>query len=632
MKTKLILLLVLLVQLFCVNPAQAWSEDWDWGSSGGGSGQMIIPLQGDWVLTSPQGWRIHPIYGDRRYHSGADLGGDYGWNVVAAMAGTVSYAGWISGYGNTVIIDHGGGLTSLYGHNQDIVVSTGQVVSQGQLIAHCGSTGNSTGPHCHFEVRVNDKAVDPGLYCPELMTAEMAYDPNHVPETAEGMDDIGGHINFDVNVDFAKPVRELVEAFVDAITAAMGLVKNEIYKLFMVLITADVVLGLAMRSMGADNNDLSQWIFMRLVMYGLFMFLLSNWGDIVGALAMYGFPSLGSMAAGATPEETAKILSDPSMIIQRGVQIIAPIINEALKIKGVTDILFHGLVSVMCLFFGLIFLLCFFIIGIQVIRAYLEFYFVLLFSFTGFMLSGLHQTRKYAANSLNGVFAVSINIMFFCLFSYLLSYSMEHIAVGNFTETRRVEATSGAITSVEDCMARIRVVESYYGNYHCDNHQGYYGAYQCNKNYWDSWCDDYMANRAGGTPLDTDANYKRYDGGPGPYDTENEPTWTTWPWSPANQDTIARYRLEGFFYRYGSWEAACRAWNQGEGGMNNAEAYKYQEMCLNAQGVSSTQTFLNIALLFKLLLLVLLFIFFADRVSKRLMKQFGSPGFRLTNE
>lgn len=631
-------MLMLLVQFFCINTAWAMSGDsWDEiarGMVGGSSGQMVIPLQGDWVLTSPQGWRIHPIYGDRRYHAGADLGGDFGWNVVACQGGTVTYAGWISGYGNTVIIDHGGGLTSLYGHNQDVVVSVGQVVSQEQLIAHCGSTGNSTGPHCHWEVRVNDKPVDPGLFCPELMNAEMAYDPNHVPETAAGVDDIGGTINFEVNTDFAKPIREITEAFVDTITAAMGLVKNYVYQIFMALLTMDIVLGLAWRSFGPEHNeDFINWVLYRLVMYGLMMFLLANWGDIVGNLAMHGLPALGSMAVGATPDETAKILSDPSMIVQRGVQIIAPIINEALKIKGLMDLAKNLFVSVVCLIFGLGFLVCFFIIGIQVIKAYLEFYFVVLFSFTGFMLSGLKHTRKYASNSLNGVFAVSINIMFFCMFSYLLSYTMENIAVGQFIETRRIEAAAGGpITSVEDCMSRIRVVESYYGNYHCDNHQGYYGAYQCNKNYWDSWCDDYMANRGGGASLDTDANYKRYDGGPGPYNTENEPTWTKWPWSPANQDAVARYRLEGFFNKYHSWEAACRAWNQGEGGMNNAEAYKYQQMCLNAKGASSSETFVNIRLLMKLMLVLLLFMFFADRISKRIMKQFGSPGFRLTNE
>ena len=128
----------------------------------GGSGGMIWPISGP--VTSEFGWRVHPITGDSRFHSGLDIGGDYGMAIHAAAAGTVIYAGWISGYGNAVIIDHGGGITTLYGHNQSLNVSEGQSVAQGQVIAACGSTGNSTGPHCHFEVRQNGEPVSPYGY------------------------------------------------------------------------------------------------------------------------------------------------------------------------------------------------------------------------------------------------------------------------------------------------------------------------------------------------------------------------------------------------------------------------------------------------------------------------------------
>ena len=127
-----------------------------------GSGAMIWPLTGP--ITSPFGWRTHPITGAQRFHSGIDIGGDYGDPIYAAQAGTVEYAGWISGYGNAVIINHGGGISTLYGHCQSLDVSTGQSVAQGELIAECGSTGNSTGPHCHFEVRVSGEPVNPLEY------------------------------------------------------------------------------------------------------------------------------------------------------------------------------------------------------------------------------------------------------------------------------------------------------------------------------------------------------------------------------------------------------------------------------------------------------------------------------------
>lgn len=127
-----------------------------------GNGSMIWPVGG--TITSEYGWRTHPITGTQKYHSGIDIGADYGDAICAAQSGTVEYAGWVSGYGNTVIINHGGGITTLYGHNQSLAVSAGQSVSQGQTIAYCGSTGNSTGPHCHFEVREGGEPVSPYGY------------------------------------------------------------------------------------------------------------------------------------------------------------------------------------------------------------------------------------------------------------------------------------------------------------------------------------------------------------------------------------------------------------------------------------------------------------------------------------
>ncbi len=106
-------------------------------------------------VTSPFGWR----WG--RLHEGIDIAVPSGTPVQASAAGTVIYAGWMEGYGNLVIVDHGGGISTAYAHNTSVAVATGQSVAQGQVIAYSGSTGHSTGPHVHFEVRVNGAAVDP---------------------------------------------------------------------------------------------------------------------------------------------------------------------------------------------------------------------------------------------------------------------------------------------------------------------------------------------------------------------------------------------------------------------------------------------------------------------------------------
>lgn len=126
-------------------------------------GTMQWPLPGFYTITSPFGNRLHPVLKVYKMHTGVDIAGSgcNGKNVVAAADGTVITAGWISGYGNTVIIDHGGGITTLYGHSQKLLVSKGQKVTRGQAIMLVGMTGYATGPHLHFEVRENGKYVNP---------------------------------------------------------------------------------------------------------------------------------------------------------------------------------------------------------------------------------------------------------------------------------------------------------------------------------------------------------------------------------------------------------------------------------------------------------------------------------------
>lgn len=134
-------------------------------SGGGGTGRFMWPCRG--VITSYFGWRTHPVFGTTKYHSGMDIGVDYGTPIYAADSGTVIYSGWLGGYGYAVMIDHGSGLVTLYGHNQALNVYEGQYVTKGTCIAYAGSTGYSTGPHCHFEVRLHGEVTEPLNYLPQ---------------------------------------------------------------------------------------------------------------------------------------------------------------------------------------------------------------------------------------------------------------------------------------------------------------------------------------------------------------------------------------------------------------------------------------------------------------------------------
>jgi murein DD-endopeptidase MepM/ murein hydrolase activator NlpD len=112
-------------------------------------------------LTSGFGWRTHPILGGTRAHAGVDLAAPYGSPIVATANGVVGAAGWSGGYGLLVAISHGDGVQTRYGHMSRLAVAPGQQVSRGDVIGYVGSTGQSTGPHVHYEVRVNGAAIDP---------------------------------------------------------------------------------------------------------------------------------------------------------------------------------------------------------------------------------------------------------------------------------------------------------------------------------------------------------------------------------------------------------------------------------------------------------------------------------------
>ena len=152
--------------LASVLPEVPYTNTLAYRGAGGGSG-IVFPLSVAAPITSLFGWRVHPITGDRRFHAGTDLGAPTGTPILAAAKGQVESANWLGGYGLAVIINHGSAQQSLYGHMSEIFVQPGQWVEPGTVIGRVGSTGNSTGPHLHFEIRHLTQdgwvAVDPSV-------------------------------------------------------------------------------------------------------------------------------------------------------------------------------------------------------------------------------------------------------------------------------------------------------------------------------------------------------------------------------------------------------------------------------------------------------------------------------------
>ena len=129
---------------------------------GSAPGTLARPVPG--AISSGFGPRIHPIHGYSLMHNGVDMNAGSGQAIVSASSGTVIFAGVKGGYGNTIMVDHGGGMVTLYAHQSKFAVSAGQSVKRGQTIGYVGSTGVSTGPHLHFEVRIGGNPVNPAKY------------------------------------------------------------------------------------------------------------------------------------------------------------------------------------------------------------------------------------------------------------------------------------------------------------------------------------------------------------------------------------------------------------------------------------------------------------------------------------
>ena len=152
------------LQRICFDrPRQPLDSDGSWIDCPG-VGVVIPPNAVRWPVVD----RVTSEYGPRwgRMHEGIDVGGTLGASIHSAESGRVDYAGWIGGYGNTIIVDHGGGMTTLYGHMDGFAVSAGQTVSIGQVLGYVGNSGFSQGPHLHFEVRIGGAPVNPRKYLP----------------------------------------------------------------------------------------------------------------------------------------------------------------------------------------------------------------------------------------------------------------------------------------------------------------------------------------------------------------------------------------------------------------------------------------------------------------------------------
>lgn len=607
---------------------------------------MTSPVDPEYPVTSEYGYRENPVSGGGEGHKGMDFGAPLGAPIYAAASGVIDEAGYTNdGFGIKVVINHGGGFYTLYGHMSSTPVTAGQQVEQGNIIGYVGSTGMSTGPHLHFQVASGSCYGENG--------GGQSYNPREFlsglpPSSTSGYRQMatGTKFHFDVDHDFAKPVREVIETFSKAGTQAIKILADTMNRILMILFVIDFAIGAMMHTIdgrtGGDN--LFTYLILKMFLYMVLLAVLLNWSDIIGNLSKEFFTSLGGLAYDNQDSIAAqKAISNPMDIIQKGMETIAPLFNVLGSYTGLLDF-GGGIVNMLlALPLAVLFMLLIFAIGIQIALVYIEFYMIILFSFPTFLFAGVKQGRDFAARGLNGVFVCSIKLFFFCFFSLMLQGIFANIEVGDLVTTSGGNSVAAGtplpntgINDMGDLMRHMMAKEST-GNYFVDNGLGYYGAYQIdygNYNNWEHWGDNYAAYVAehpesgepGISPESTD-NYPNKKDPPPP---------AKYQWNPQNQDNIARHQMEGYYETYGTYDAVARAWNQGEGGMNNADAWAYWYAVLAIDPVSGAYSkpvvTINMKTVFKLVLVTAIFVFMGSRMAKMLNRVFGGPnGFKFTN-
>ena len=246
--------------------------------------------------------------------------------------------------------------------------------------------------------------------------------------------------SFDAAYDFGKPLREVIETIGGQCQKALKLLLGMAKWLIIVLITIDLALGAARYVVDSGKgSEFVSFVLLKLTLYCLLVYFLGNWGDAIANFARDMFTGFGGLMMGESGEAAMKAISDPMDIVSKGAHIVAPIYNEMFKIHSVLDLVSKIDLWLPSFFFAAILTICFFAVAISITLAYLEFYTVMVFSFGTFFLSGLHHTRKYAANGINGIFAVSIKLMFYCMFSLMLQMVLSNMVVDDFYTVHRGE-------------------------------------------------------------------------------------------------------------------------------------------------------------------------------------------------
>lgn len=371
------------------------------------------------LITSPFGYRTHPIRGTVIYHSGIDIGVDYGTAVSAADSGIVTYSGWANGYGYFVMIDHGNGIVSCYGHNQELLVQEGDKVSKGDVISLSGSTGDSTGPHLHFEVRQDGEPIDPTSFAKRAgwdLTGDTS--TNIIIEIGKK---IKGAITPNIDVDFtnyfvpSETIAETTTRLITLISKCFDFAEKNLLGLLTALAIIDFSWFMIPAILGITELNNLSGVIIRFIRYGFFFALFRSWHILVATFFIPMAENISSTYSGHEITESSFIKFDDLFISVS--HVLAPFLH--------VDERFPLIVGCIVGFF--VFLcLCFTILStIFLAEKLISFYIMLVFGVLGIPLMFIPHMGQYGKNMISSILSCIFDLI---VTMFAFTFISDHLA------------------------------------------------------------------------------------------------------------------------------------------------------------------------------------------------------------
>ena len=371
------------------------------------------------LITSPFGYRTHPIRGTVIYHSGIDIGVDYGTAVSAADSGIVTYSGWANGYGYFVMIDHGNGIVSCYGHNQELLVQEGDKVSKGDVISLSGSTGDSTGPHLHFEVRQDGEPIDPTSFAKRAgwdLTGDTS--TNIIIEIGKK---IKGAITPNIDVDFtnyfvpSETIAETTTRLITLISKCFDFAEKNLLGLLTALAIIDFSWFMIPAILGITELNNLSGVIIRFIRYGFFFALFRSWHTLVATFFIPMAENISSTYSGHELTQSSFIKFDDLFISVS--HVLAPFLHVDERFPLVVGCIV-GFFVFLCL--------CFTILStIFLAEKLISFYIMLVFGVLGIPLMFIPRMGQYGKNMISSILSCVFDLI---VTMFAFTFISDHLA------------------------------------------------------------------------------------------------------------------------------------------------------------------------------------------------------------